>query len=128
MAEKRAAPWSGRPRTDNPLDAWVHIRCTQAQHAALSAAAERAGVHLGPYVLATALDAPLPRAARRPPVDRVELARLFGLIGRYGSNLYQLVRAANMRGDSVSAAQLEEVAAAVHDMRSVLRRALGFGD
>lgn len=74
--EKRAAPWRGRKRVADPRNAWVHVRCTAAEYAAINAAAERAGLETSSYMRAMALGGgPKLRARRRPSVELVELSR-----------------------------------------------------
>jgi len=125
---KRPAPWRGRKRVADPREAWVHVRCTPAEHAAISAAAAQAGLSAGAYVRTVALGSPGPRAKRRPSVEREALARALGLIGLYGSNLNQIAHIANASGNAPADAVLEKIAGEVQDMRAALRRALGHGD
>ena len=127
-AAKRAAPWRGRKRTDDPRKAFVAVRCTAAEHAASIEAAARAGMEVGPYLRTQALGSPGPRAKRRPPIEREALARALGLIGLYGSNVNQLAYVANTSGDLPTGAALLEMAGHVREMRNALRRALGRGD
>ena len=78
------------PRTrDGPL-AWaparqptrrsslISVRCTAKDHAVINEAATNAGLSIGAYLRALALGSPGPRAVRRPPIERKELARLLG--------------------------------------------------
>jgi len=101
------------------------VRCTAEELAAIHAAASRAGLSAGAFVRLQTLGAPGPRAARRPPIERVELARLLGETGRLGSNVNQLARAANAAGDLPSAESLAETRAAVIAIRDAVLRALG---
>jgi Bacterial mobilisation protein (MobC) len=71
------------------------MRLTPDERAAIDAAAERAGVTAGSYARHAVLGVPAPRQARRPPIERRELARLLGELGHIGGNLNQLARAAN---------------------------------
>ncbi len=127
--ERKAAPWRGRKRTVNPLSAVIHIRCTPAQHAAYEAAAARAGYSIGEYfrILADA-PGPRPRAARRPPVEKTDVARLLGLLGNLTSNVNQLARAANTAGFDVAGDDLARLADDVRGMRAAVMKALGYGD
>ncbi len=77
----------------------VHIRLTDAEHAALLAAADNVGLTLGAYMRATALGSPGPRAARKPPVVREELVRILSQLGKIGSNVNQIARAVNSGDD-----------------------------
>jgi len=113
---------------DEARGQFVAVRCTAAEHAALTEKAAKAGLTVGAYLRAVGLGSTGPRAKRRPPVERVELARALGLIGLYGSNLNQLARVANTNGETPNAAALVEIARHVRDMRNALRQALGRGD
>lgn len=114
-ATPRPAPWRGRPRVEHPRNAWVHIRVTADERAALKAAAERLEMTLGPYVVSAALNAPKRRAVRRPAVERAALAQLLGQLGKAGSNVNQLAKTANQTGrlDGIEA----EAEAAIQAMR-----------
>lgn len=71
------------------------IRLTPEEKAEIIAKAERAGLEPGSFARRTLLDEPPPRQVRRPPVERKELARLLGELGKIGSNLNQLARDSN---------------------------------
>ena len=122
----RAAPWRGRPRSADPLDCVVRVRCTSDDLAAMTAHAERAGMSLSQYLRHRGTDgkARQPRASCRPTVERVELARVLAALGRYGSNVNQMARAANA-GAIPLEHELAEAAAATLEMRDMLMRALG---
>jgi HAMP domain-containing protein len=64
---------------------------------------------------------------RRPQVDRAELARVLAALGRLGSNVNQLARAANT-GEIPARDELADAAVATREMRDALMRALGRGD
>ncbi len=104
----------------------ITIRLTEAERAALDSAAERAGLSLGSHIRKVLLDAPLPRQARRPPIEKRELARLLGQIGKIGSNINQLAREVNSEGpgafDRIDFNQAQDDLAA---MRAALMEALG---
>jgi hypothetical protein len=102
----------------------LRVRLTDAERAALDEAAERAGLSLASYARQVLLAVPPPRQARRPPVERVELARLNAHIGKIGSNLNQLAHAGNVGAavDGVAlAAELGELAL----VRAAIFAALG---
>lgn len=105
----------------------VAVRFTTDEAAALTAAADRAGLTTGAYLRHVALGSPGPRAARRPPVERVELARILGQLGHAGSNLNQVARAANSGGD-LDPAHLVEVTVDVQTAARAVMKALGRGD
>jgi Bacterial mobilisation protein (MobC) len=73
----------------------ITIRLTPDERARIDADAARAGLTPGSYARQTLLGAPAPRQVRRPPVERRELARLLGELGKIGGNLNQLAKAAN---------------------------------
>ncbi len=103
---------------------YVAVRCTPAELTILAAKAERAGLSRGAYLRAVALGSTRPRAARRPVVEKVELARLLGELGKVGSNLNQLARAANC-GVSPALAELKTAVLAVERAASGIMKALG---
>jgi hypothetical protein len=76
-------------------DRHITIRLSVEERAGLDAAAERAGITTGSYARQVLLGAPPPRQSRRPPIERRELARLLGELGKIGSNLNQLAKATN---------------------------------
>ena len=122
----KPAPWRGRSRVADPLDCVARVRCTRADLAAMTANAERAGMSLSQYLRHRGTDstARQPRATRRPTVERVELARVLAALGRYGSNVNQMARAANA-GAIPLEHELAEAVAATLEMRDMLMRALG---
>ena len=88
------------------------IRLTPAEHAEADAAAQRAGLTLSSYGRAQMLSASPPRSVRRPPVEKELLARVLGQLGKAGSNLNQVARAANLGKDD-----LADMRAAVAEIR-----------
>ena len=127
-ATPRPAPWRGRPRVENPRNAWVHIRVTADERAALEAAAERLEMMLGPYVVSAALNAPQRRATRKPSVNVVVLSRLLGQLGKAGSNVNQLAKLANQTGQlSGIEAEAEEAIRAMRDAGKAISAALRMG-
>jgi uncharacterized protein (DUF1778 family) len=105
----------------------VDVRCTDAELAAITAAAARAGMTVGAFMRHQAIGTAGPRAVRRPQVDRAELARVLAALGRLGSNVNQLARAANT-GEIPARDELADAAVATREMRDALMRALGRGD
>jgi hypothetical protein len=105
----------------------VQTRCDAAELAAITAGAARAGMSVGAYVRHQAIGTAGPRAVRRPQVDRAALAVVLAALGRYGSNVNQLARLANV-GEIPAREDLAEAAAATREMRDALMRALGRGD
>jgi len=100
------------------------MRLTPDERAAIDEAAERAGLTPGSYARHAVLGAPAPRQARRPPVERRELARLLGELGHIGGNLNQLARSMNT-GALVYEADIGAALAGLAEMRSAVLKALG---
>lgn len=115
-------------RVADRKDRVVLMRCTAAAHAALTTAALRAGLSVSAYLRTLATGSPGPRAVRRPPAERVELARLLAELGKIGSNVNQLARVANTNGELPPAAALDGLAGHVQALRGALMAALGRGD
>jgi hypothetical protein len=102
-----------KPRPSDDRVKVVCVRLSEPERAALDVAAEAAGLTLSGYIRQVLLAAPPQPKARRPPVEKIELARLNAHIGKVGSNLNQLAHAANAGAavDGVAlAAELGELA------------------
>jgi hypothetical protein len=99
------------------------VRLTPAERSTLDAAAERAGLSLAGYARSQLLAAPPVRQARRPPIERVELARLLAQLGKIGSNVNQIARALNSTGETPP--ELAGVPEAIAQMRDAIMRSLG---
>lgn len=108
-----------RARTAN-----LTIRLTTDERATIDAAAERAGLMSGSYARQTLLGAPAPRQVRRPQVERRELARLLGELGKIGGNLNQLAKAAN-QGLAVYHNEVLFALGGLKVIRDALLKALG---
>jgi len=104
--------------------AHITVRLTPGERATIDGAAERAGLTCGSYLRQVALGAPTPRQVRRPPVERRELARLLGELGRVGNNINQLARIVNS-GEEVEVKELTEALAALSPVRDAILQALG---
>jgi hypothetical protein len=100
------------------------IRFSPEERAALDGHAARAGITAGSYARKVLLDAPPPRGARRPPIERRELVRLLGELGKVGSNINQLARQANA-GHTVVRHDLLIALGDLQAMRDALLTALG---
>jgi hypothetical protein len=74
---------------------------------------------------ASALGSAGPRAVRRPPVERKELARLLGHLGKVGSNLNQLAHAFNRDAKVPGLAELKAIRRYAEELRDALMEALG---
>lgn len=122
---KRAAPWRGRKRVADAKNSFISVRCTAKERATIDEAAQRAGLSVGAYLRTLALGSPGPRAVRRPPIERRELARLLGHLGKIGSNLNQLARAYNSLGRLPTRPELIQAREDIGTMREALIKALG---
>lgn len=100
------------------------VRLSADERAAVDAAAERAGLTAGSYARQAMLGAPAPRQVRRPPVEKRELARLLGELGKIGGNLNQLAKAAN-QGLVVYTGEIDAVVGSLQEMRGAILAALG---
>jgi hypothetical protein len=120
---KHAAP--GRRRVENPKQAFIAVRCTVQERAAITELATKSGLAIGAYLRATALGSPGPRAVRRPPIERKELARLLGHLGKVGSNINQLAHAFNSTRRVPGLAELAAVRQQIGEIRDALMKALG---
>ena len=117
----------GKRKLADARERFVAVRCNASEHAALTARAEAAGFSVGAYLRAVGIGAAGPRAVRRPPVERVELARLLAELGKVGSNVNQLAHQANT-GHITAGDELAAASAAVLEMRGAVMKALGYGD
>lgn len=100
------------------------VRLAADERAAVEAAAERAGLTVSSYARQAMLGAPAPRQVRRPPVEKRELVRLLGEVGKIGGNLNQLSKAVNT-GVLVYGGDLDAALAGVREVRDAILRALG---
>jgi hypothetical protein len=122
---KSMAPWRGRRRVNDAKTSFISIRCTAKDRSIIDETATQAGLSVGAYLRALALGSAGPRAVRRPPVERKELARLLGHLGKVGSNLNQLAHAFNRNGWVPAFAELNAMRQQVGEMREALMTALG---
>ena len=123
---KTMAPWRGRKRVKDARTKLIPpIRCTEGERVAIKAAADQAGLSVGAFVRALALGDAGPRAVRRPPIERKELARLLGHLGKVGSNLNQLAYAFNRDRRIPGLAELTAMRQQVGELRDALMKALG---
>jgi len=105
----------------------VPIRFTPEQYAQLAEKANRAGMAIGAAARSILLGAAGPRAVKRPPVEKAQLARVLGAIGKLGSNVNQIARALNEGRDAPSLAELADMRAEIAAMRTAVMTALGRG-
>lgn len=124
-AKKRRKSVSRRTPVRDARTKLIPVRCTAEERAAIKAVADKAGLSVGALLRAAALGDAGPRAVRRPPIERKELARLLGHLGKVGSNLNQLAHAFNSRGRVPGLAELNDIRSYVRQMRDALMAALG---
>ncbi len=122
---RHAAPWRGRRRVEDAKTSFISVRCTAKERVLIDAAATQAGLSVGAYLRTLALGKPGPRAVRRPPVERKELARLLGHLGKVGSNLNQLAHAFNRDDRIPGVDELNAIRQHVAELRDALMTALG---
>lgn len=87
--------------------------------------AREAGLSTGSWLRQVAINAPPPRQARRPVVDRELLAVALARMGKIGSNINQLAKKANT-GVTPDIAELRAACDAVRDIRTIIYLALGY--
>lgn len=102
----------------------ITVRLTPDERTSIDGAAERAGFTTGSYVRQIVLAAPTPRQVRRPPIERRELARLLGELGRVGNNINQIARVINS-GAEIEMKELEDAIISLGPVRDAILQALG---
>ena len=122
---KRKAPWTGRGRVPDPKSRISTIRWTAGQYATVSAAADAAGLAIGPFLRTAALGDAGPRPVRRPAADQRQLARLLGLLGNLTGNVNQISRAFNRDQVQPDFDDIAAIRREVFEMRAALMTALG---
>jgi hypothetical protein len=125
-AKKKTAPWRGRMRVKDARKRLIHLRCTDHERAAIKAVAEEAGFSVGALLRLLALGDAGPRAVRRPPIERAELARILGQIGKIGSNVNQIAKAIHTTRNLPSWSELAEIKADIATVRAAVLKALGY--
>lgn len=104
-----------------PFSLWL----TPDERREIENRAERAGLSMGGYCKSIIFDAPPPRRSRRPVIEKVELARLLGALGKVGGNLNQLAYTLNSEGN-ISVPELKEALLDLAEMRAAVMVALGY--
>jgi hypothetical protein len=104
------------------------LRVTAADLDRIKEKAQASGLKIGGYLRALALGSAGPRAVRRPPVEREQLARLLGETGKLRSNVNQIAKWTNTERSPASVAELAQMRADIAMMREALMKALGHGD
>lgn len=127
-AKKRAKTMPPRMRVKDARSRFIAVRCSEKEHAAISEKATQGGLSVGAFLRSLALGDAGPRAVRRPPVERKELARLLGHLGKVGSNINQLAHAFNRDRILPGFPELLAIREEIRQMRVALMKALGRGD
>ena len=125
---KRRAPWRGRPRVDQAKGRRIAVRLTDDDHSFLEQTAKDAGLSVGAFLRTIALGTAGARAVKRPPIDRKQLAKLLGEIGKLGSNVNQIARWANTDRAAPSFAEIVSMREDIAAMRAEVMKALDRGD
>lgn len=99
-------------------------RFDETEFEVVATAAEKAGLTVSSYARETLLGAPAPRQVRRPPVERKELARLLGELGKVGGNLNQIAKAAHT-GILVYGGEIDTALGSLAEVRNAILSALG---
>ena len=100
------------------------VRLTDAEFAAVSEKADKAGLAVAAFMRAAAIGNPGPRARRRPVVEKELLIRALGLHGRYGNNMNQIARTGNA-GNPVDLPELLRALEEWGQIRDAISQALG---
>jgi len=93
------------------------VRVTERDRERIERQAQEAGLKIGGYLRALALGSAGPRAVKRPRVEREQLARILGEIGKVGSNVNQLAKWSNTEKAPASLAELAQIRADIALMR-----------
>jgi mobilization protein NikA len=124
-ARKRAKTTPGRMRVKDARTRIIPVRCNESERTAIAEKATQAGLSVGAFLRSLALGDAGPRAVRRPPIERKELARLLGWLGKLGSNVNQLAHGFNRDRILPGFPELLAIRREVAEMRAALMKALG---
>jgi hypothetical protein len=102
----------------------VTSRYSPEEFQELEEAASRAGLTRASYQRVQSLGTPKTRSTRRAPIERELLAKTQGHLGKIGSNLNQIARAANS-GDGIDQAELSMAIKVIEGVSALVMRALG---
>lgn len=105
----------------------VTSRYDEQEFAELEEASRRAGLTRASYQRLQSLEKPKTRSTRRAPVERELLGKVLGQLGKIGSNLNQIARAANSNGglDDRQRADVSTSLLALRALLPLLLKALG---
>jgi hypothetical protein len=124
-AKKRVKMPPARKRVKDARGRFIAVRCSATEHAAIAEKALEAGLSVGAFLRSLALGDAGPRAVRKPPVERKELARLLGHLGKVGSNINQFAHAFNREGVIPGFPEILAIREDIKQMRAALMKALG---
>jgi hypothetical protein len=102
----------------------VTSRYDAEEFAELEEAASKAGLTRASYQRVQSLSKPKTRSTRRAPIEKELLAKVLGQLGKVGSNLNQIARAAHL--DREVEVEVVAALAAVRGFAPLLLSALGF--
>ena len=102
----------------------VHLRLSDDEFSLIADFADRAELTPASYARQVLLDTPPPRARRRPAVEKQQLAKLLGELGKIGSNVNQIAHHMNA-GVGTSSSAVDQAMADVRQMRDAVMKALG---
>ena len=125
---RRRAPWGGRKRAANTKEKFIAVRCTLDDHAFIGETAAQAGMSIGAFLRTVALGTAGARAVKRPRIEREQLAKLLGEIGKLGSNVNQIAKWANTERAPPSFAEIVKMREDIAAMRAEVMKALDHGD
>jgi Bacterial mobilisation protein (MobC) len=125
---KRRAPWGGRKRAADTKEKFIAVRCTLDDHAFIGETAAQAGMSIGAFLRTIALGTAGARAVKRPRIEREQLAKLLGEIGKLGSNVNQIAKWANTDKAAPGFAEIVKMREDIAAMRAEVMKALDRGD
>ena len=101
----------------------VTSRYDEQEFAELEEAASRVGLTRASFQRVQSLAAPKTRSTRRAPIEREQLAKVLGQLGKVGSNLNQIAHAAHL--DRATSGEVKSSVAEVRSLLPHLLAALG---
>jgi len=125
VAKKRGKTIPPRKRVKDARTRIIPVRCNETERAAISEKATQSGFSVGAFLRALALGDAGPRAVRRPPIERKELARLLGHLGKVGSNINQIAHGFNRNRILPGFPELLAIREDIRQLRDALMKALG---
>jgi hypothetical protein len=124
-AKRRVKMPPARMRVKDARTRIIPVRCNEKERAAITERATQSGFSVGAFLRTLALGDAGPRAVRRPPVERKELARLLGHLGKVGNNINQLAHGFNRDRILPGFPELLAIREDIRQLRDALMKALG---